>query len=75
MAGIYLSADSTVTAADRPLTNSMIAPLNGGAVDSRTLGLWLPNDLTPGTYYIGAIADSWTSCGSTPDGTGKSAMT
>jgi Ca2+-binding RTX toxin-like protein len=57
-AGIYLSADATITTSDMLLTGSQIAALNYGAQDSRSATLALPGNLTPGTYYLGAIADT-----------------
>jgi hypothetical protein len=57
-AGIYLSADATVTTADTLLASSAIGAINGGSVDFRSLALAFPGNLTPGTYYLGAIADT-----------------
>jgi Ca2+-binding RTX toxin-like protein len=56
--GVYLSPDPTVTTADINLTTTVIAPLNGGAADARTLSLAFPTNLAAGTYYLAAIADT-----------------
>ena len=57
-AGLYLSADATVTTADTLLASSAIGALNEGEMAWRTVTLGLPSNLTPGTYYLGAIADT-----------------
>jgi hypothetical protein len=56
--GIYLSADSTVTTADTLIATTSTPSLAAGASDGEGLSLPLPGNLTPGTYYIGAVADS-----------------
>lgn len=55
--GIYLSTDSTITAADRLVAVEDVAALAAGA--SRTQGgtFTLPGDIAGGNYYIGVIAD------------------
>ncbi len=63
---IYLSANSTITSTDTLLTTTNVGALTAypasGYYDHQTLSVALPDNLTPGTYYIGAIADSqWTS--------------
>jgi serralysin len=60
-AGIYLSTDNTITTSD-----TLLATLNSpglatlgqpGWYDQQTISVMLPANLTPGTYYIGGIAD------------------
>ena len=60
-AGIYLSTDSTITTSD-----TLLATVNSGTLatvsqpgyyDHQTVSVTLPANLTPGTYYIGGIAD------------------
>ena len=60
-AGIYLSADSTITTSD-----TLLATVNSGTLatvsqpgyyDHQTVSVTLPTNLAPGTYYIGGIAD------------------
>lgn len=55
--GIYLSTDATVTTADRYLGRRSISSLAGGASSTATTNVTIPSTLTPGTYYLGAIAD------------------
>ena len=58
---IYLSTDATITTADTLLTTQSVGALTpypaAGYYDSHSLTVALPGGLTPGTYYIGAIAD------------------
>jgi Ca2+-binding RTX toxin-like protein len=56
-AGIYLSTDSTITTADTRINTHSTPSLAAGATDVESVVLALPNNLTPGTYYIGVIAD------------------
>jgi len=55
--GIYLSGDTTITAADVLLGTLAVPDLASGV--SRTAGIYvsIPMSTTPGTYYLGAIAD------------------
>jgi hypothetical protein len=54
-----LSSDSTITASDPLLTGSRyVPPLAGGASSTGTITVTIPMSLTPGTYYLGACADS-----------------
>ncbi|HEV2562012.1 MAG TPA: CARDB domain-containing protein, partial [Rhizomicrobium sp.] len=56
-AGIYLSTDSTITTSDTRINTHATPSLAAGASDIESVVLTLPTTLTPGTYYIGAIAD------------------
>jgi subtilase family serine protease len=55
--GIYLSADETITTADRWIGSRSVASLASGATSTLDTTVLIPNALVPGTYYIGAIAD------------------
>jgi Ca2+-binding RTX toxin-like protein len=55
--GIYLSTDSTISSADALLTTASTPSLTVGGVDSEIASLSFPGNLTPGTYYIGALSD------------------
>ncbi len=55
--GIYLSADGTITTGDTLLTTHNTPALASGASDAETIALSFPTNLTPGTYYLGVIAD------------------
>ncbi|HEV7407946.1 MAG TPA: hypothetical protein VGO01_05640 [Bradyrhizobium sp.] len=56
--GIYVSTDSTITTSDLLINTHPTPALAAGASDLETapLGLFLFN-LTPGTYFVGVIAD------------------
>ena len=54
-AGVYLSADTTITTADTALTTVAVPAF--GSSTSVNVTLTFPGNLTPGTYYIGALAD------------------
>jgi uncharacterized delta-60 repeat protein len=56
-AGIYLSTDGTITTADALLVTHATPALAGGASDLEAALLSFPGNLTPGTYFVGAIAD------------------
>ena len=58
LTGIYLSSDSTVTTSDTLLTSYMTPALAQGGSSSGRLSLAFSGNLTPGTYYVAAIADS-----------------
>lgn len=59
---IYLSANSTISSSDTLLTTANVGALTAypasGYYDHQTLSVTLPGNLTPGTYYVSAIADS-----------------
>ena len=55
--GIYLSTDSTVTTSDTLIGYSSVASLAEGVEQTSITAATIPANLTPGTYYIGAIAD------------------
>jgi subtilisin family serine protease len=55
--GLYLSTDATITAADTRLGERFVNGLAAGASSSGSTSVTLPNSLTPGTYYLGTIAD------------------
>jgi CARDB/RTX calcium-binding nonapeptide repeat (4 copies)/Cysteine-rich secretory protein family len=57
IAGIYLSTDSTITTADTLLITHVSPSLAGGASDLEAASPSFPTNLTPGTYFVGVIAD------------------
>ena len=58
-AAVYLSTDTNVTTADTAVATTSFGALNyDGGMDFRTLALAFPGNLTPGTYYLGTIADT-----------------
>ncbi|MBR1088699.1 M10 family metallopeptidase C-terminal domain-containing protein, partial [Bradyrhizobium manausense] len=61
ISGLYLSTDATITTGDTLLTTVASPGLsaNGapGYYDHQTVSLALPANLSPGTYYIGGLAD------------------
>jgi len=57
--GMYLSADANITAADTFLGHRYINTiLLGGESSAANTAVFIPSDLTPGSYYIGSIVDS-----------------
>ncbi|HEV7407945.1 MAG TPA: CARDB domain-containing protein [Bradyrhizobium sp.] len=56
-AGIYLSTDGTITTSDTLLITHATPALAGGASDLEAASVPFPNNLTPGTYFVGVIAD------------------
>jgi Ca2+-binding RTX toxin-like protein len=56
-AAVYLSTDASITNADIQLGTSATPSLDTLASDLESVALNFPTDLTPGTYYIGVIAD------------------
>jgi Ca2+-binding RTX toxin-like protein len=54
---LYLSTDSTVTTADTVLTTFGVPAIGSLSSASVTAALAFPGNLTPGTYFLGAIAD------------------
>jgi len=55
---IYLSADPTINTNDIAVTTFYVSPLLAGAQQTYTVNPVIPSTVTPGTYYIGAIADT-----------------
>ena len=59
---LYLSTSPTINSSDTLLTTTSVgslAPLGAsGYYDLQNLSVTLPGNLTPGTYYVGAIANS-----------------
>ena len=55
--GLYISTDATITTADLRLGARSVSSLAIGATSTASTTVTIPNTLTPGTYYIGAIAD------------------
>ncbi len=56
--GFYLSHDSVITTSDTYLSNRYVYGLGPGASSTADTTVTIPAGLAPGTYYIGAIADS-----------------
>jgi Ca2+-binding RTX toxin-like protein len=57
-AGVYLSTDTNISAAaDIKIGSSATPALAQSGSDIETVALTLPTNLTPGTYYIGVLAD------------------
>jgi hypothetical protein len=56
-AGIYLSTDSTITTSDTLIATHATPALASSGSDLEASALLFPADLTPGTYFVGAIAD------------------
>jgi Ca2+-binding RTX toxin-like protein len=56
-AGIYLSADSTITSADTRIASVATSSLAAGGTVAQGATLAFPTNLAAGTYYIGALAD------------------
>ena len=54
----YLSTDATITTTDLLFGQSSIGALAGGASQTVSGSVPLPVNLTPGTYWVGAIADA-----------------
>lgn len=55
--GIYLSSNDVITQADTLLATGTTAPLAGGAQAALTVTVTLPAGATPGSAYVGAIAN------------------
>jgi Ca2+-binding RTX toxin-like protein len=55
--GIYLSTDSTITSADTLVTSIATSGLVAGGSVTQSATLNFPGNLTPGTYYLGVLAD------------------
>ncbi len=56
--GLYLSTDSTITAADMLLGTFSSSALQSGGTQNGSISLLLPASLAAGTYYLGVVADS-----------------
>jgi subtilisin family serine protease len=57
--GIYLSTNNVIDpSTDQLLTTRSVAGLAPSATSSATTSVTIPNNLTPGTYFIGVVADS-----------------
>ena len=54
---IYLSTDSTIDSSDTYLAQRSVSSILGGGSNSASTTVKLPVTLSPGPYYIGAIAD------------------
>jgi subtilisin family serine protease len=57
---IYFSTDPIITKDDLEIRSGFVSGLAAGAQQVLTINSTIPANLTPGTYYIGAIADSRT---------------
>ncbi|MBX9778457.1 MAG: hypothetical protein K2Y71_29130, partial [Xanthobacteraceae bacterium] len=55
--GIYLSTDSAITSADTLVTSMATSGLAAGGSVNQGGTLTFPGNLTPGTYYLGVLAD------------------
>lgn len=55
---LFLSPDQTITASDTVLGYRNVSSLAAGVSNSANTTVTIPSGLTPGTYYIGAIADT-----------------
>ena len=55
--GIYLSTNGTIDAADSLIATVSTSSLTAGASDIESVSLSFPSNLTPGIYYLGAIAN------------------
>jgi subtilisin family serine protease len=55
---IYLSTDPIINTSDRAITTFYVSPLAAGAQRTYTVKPVIPNILAPGSYYLGAIADT-----------------
>ena len=56
--GIYLSKDRTVSSSDRQLASLARTSMNAGASRTFSQEVAIPQNTTPGTYYLGYILDS-----------------
>ena len=55
--GLYLSTDAVITTNDLRLTTRGVSGPDPGQISSAATTVTIPLSLTPGTYYLGAIAD------------------
>ncbi len=72
-AGIYLSADGTITKDDQLLATVDIAALLAGGSATGSGSFALPAGLDAGSYYVGVIADSTCLVGESNEGNNASA--
>ena len=56
--GIYISTDSTITSSDMLIASNVTPALGGGVSDAEGALLTFPGNIAPGTYFLGALADS-----------------
>ncbi len=56
--GLYLSTDNVITTSDTLIASRTVASLKANASSTATTTVTVPTSLAPGTYYVGAIADS-----------------
>jgi Ca2+-binding RTX toxin-like protein len=56
-AAVYLSTDASITSADTLLGTAATPLLASLAGDLENVAITLPSNLTPGTYFIGVVAD------------------
>jgi uncharacterized repeat protein (TIGR03803 family) len=54
----YLSSDLTVSPDDAPLGSRAVPPLAASASSAGTTTVTIPQETTPGTYYVIAVADA-----------------
>ncbi|MGZ3537902.1 MAG: S8 family serine peptidase [Thermodesulfobacteriota bacterium] len=57
-ASVYLSTDPTINTSDRAITTFYVSPLAAGAQRTYTVKPVIPTIVAPGSYYLGAIADT-----------------
>ena len=56
--GLYLASSAAVTTADRQLTTRRVTGgLATNATSADATSVQIPSDVTPGNYFLGAIAD------------------
>ena len=55
--GVYLSSNGTITTDDALLGSCLVSSLGSGSVASCDRTVTIPASLTPGTYFVGVIAD------------------
>ena len=55
--GVYLSTDTTITASDASVCNTIENEITAGQTKNYTLSCQIPANLTDGSYYWGVIAD------------------
>ncbi len=56
--GLYISSSAAVTTADRQLTTRRVTGgLATNAISADATSVQIPSDVTPGNYFLGAIAD------------------
>ncbi len=54
---LYLSTDATITSADIRVGSGATPVIASLGSDSESFGFSLPTNLTPGTYFLGVVAD------------------